>query len=201
MHIRTKPEYVFKIHAGERLRVERIPTEGILEYEPGTGWEVALEFLYKAIGCDLVQFLSLPCGHMFVDEEGLLKPRPQSNSMASYLYTEGKAFQGVAGHAILIVNPDKVPDADAFLAKQVGGALRIIATYSAGWSLGGLDVDAAMAKALDAHASERYEEAALFYAIVKHESTDELTVERASKAFDRTIANIVSQVMTMGVGW
>lgn len=56
--------------------------------EPKNGKNFTLEELYKMIGCDLVQLVTLPISgkYMIMGEEDKLKSNPQVNIVASNLW-------------------------------------------------------------------------------------------------------------------
>jgi hypothetical protein len=67
------------------------------EIVPANGSDFTLQELYNAIGCEMIEIVYLPNDIiLIVDEEGMLKPNPVINRLASHF-----AHQRIVGNAIL----------------------------------------------------------------------------------------------------
>ena len=81
------------------VKIDTTGTVSVLECP-----EPSLEFLYKEIGCELVEYVNV--GHpdekiiMLVDESGWLKDDPIPNLKASLLYSD--TTDSIAGNAVLL---------------------------------------------------------------------------------------------------
>lgn len=122
-HHWTKPGRVWLLPIESEGEPQRI--EGRFNYHEDTGYEPVLEWLTTTIGCDMIEMRSIRVGHIWLDEEGKLKPSPQSrlNPVATVLHQmEYDPRDFVVGTAILVVNP-KVPEGhDEALVREAATA-------------------------------------------------------------------------------
>ena len=83
---------------------QAVPTVEILRVPATMTTGEELSFMEKKIGCnfaELVRPARLPGYGMYVDEEGLLKPNPKINGLATFLYGYEEHGGVIAGDAII----------------------------------------------------------------------------------------------------
>lgn len=105
MRQNRKPVNVWIVRTtGEAVRVDDAP---FVHYED-TGWELSLKWAKEQIGndCSLAELVRLPYGDLWVDEEGLCKPDPQLNGMATAIYQS--LYGGghpIVGNVVIVLHP------------------------------------------------------------------------------------------------
>lgn len=122
---------------GEPQRIE-----GYFNYHEDTGFEPDLEWLKTTLGCDMIEFRQLRLGHLWLDEEGKLKPSPQSrlNPVGTVLHQiaqqdrmrvaddvvyvphdRGVTGEFIVGTALLVVAPEFPQETVEQLIDQAAG--------------------------------------------------------------------------------
>lgn len=113
-HMWERPTHVWLLPEGQEAEPRRLEEGEISEAfdrYSDTGYEPKLDWLYKTLSCSTIDMRELPgLGHMWLDDEGLLKER-QISPVATVLYQSVYVQQSpVVGTCLLVVYPQAAKD-------------------------------------------------------------------------------------------
>lgn len=106
MHHRTKPKLVYLMPCAAEAPIELAKPK--LKRYPDTGYELNLDWAKELVPFEYFDSRYIRgVGRLFLDDEGLMKPSPTINRLATRLYLNAgyQAGDHVVGDCILVVEP------------------------------------------------------------------------------------------------